>query len=41
MRFPTPIGDMTCGLFTLIGILTPIEARHQTGVGQMLDIESD
>jgi len=38
MRFPTPIGDMTCGLFTLIGILAAIEARHQTGVGQMLDM---
>jgi formyl-CoA transferase len=38
MRFPTPIADMTCGLFTLIGILAALEARHRTGVGQMLDI---
>ncbi len=38
MRFPTPIADMTCGLFTLIGVLTALEARHKTGVGQMLDM---
>jgi crotonobetainyl-CoA:carnitine CoA-transferase CaiB-like acyl-CoA transferase len=38
MRFPTPIADMTCGLFTLIGILAALEARHRTGVGQMLDM---
>jgi len=38
MRFPTPIADMTCGLFTLIGILSAIEARHKTGSGQMLDM---
>ncbi len=38
MRFPTPIADMTCGLFTLIGILAALEARHTTGLGQMLDM---
>jgi len=38
MRFPTPIADMTCGLFTLAGILAALEARHATGVGQMLDM---
>ncbi len=38
MRFPTPIADMTCGLFTLIGILAALEARHSTGSGQMLDM---
>ncbi|MCC6803556.1 MAG: CoA transferase [Anaerolineae bacterium] len=38
MRFPTPIADMTCGLFTLIGIQAALEARHATGVGQMLDM---
>ncbi len=38
MRFPTPIADMTCGLFTLIGILAALGARHKTGVGQMLDM---
>ncbi len=38
MRFPTPIADMTCGLFTLVGVLAALEARHKTGVGQMLDM---
>lgn len=38
MRFPTPIADMTCGLFTLIGIQAALEARHATGSGQMLDM---
>jgi crotonobetainyl-CoA:carnitine CoA-transferase CaiB-like acyl-CoA transferase len=38
LRFPTPIADMTCGLFTLIGILAALEARHSTGMGQMLDM---
>jgi formyl-CoA transferase len=38
MRFPTPIADMTCGLFTLVGILAALEARHATGSGQMLDM---
>lgn len=38
MRFPTPIADMTCGMFTAIGILAALQARHKTGVGQMLDM---
>ncbi|MEQ8675409.1 MAG: CaiB/BaiF CoA-transferase family protein [Aggregatilineales bacterium] len=37
MRFPTPIADMTCGLFTLIGILGALNARHSSGNGQFLD----
>lgn len=37
MRFPTPIADMTCGLFTLIGILAALNARHTTGQGQFID----
>ena len=37
MRFPTPIADMTCGMFTLIGILAALNARHTTGEGQFLD----
>jgi crotonobetainyl-CoA:carnitine CoA-transferase CaiB-like acyl-CoA transferase len=37
MRFPTPIADMTCGLFTLIGILAALYARHTTGIGQFID----
>lgn len=38
MRFPTPIADMTCGLFTLIGILSALHVRHGTGRGQFLDM---
>lgn len=38
MRFPTPIADMTCGLFTLIGILAALHVRHETGCGQFLDM---
>ena len=38
MRFPTPIADMTCGLFTVIGILAALRARDQNGVGQFIDM---
>ncbi len=38
MRFPTPIADMTCGLFTVIGILAAINARHKSGRGQFIDM---
>lgn len=37
MRFPTPMADLTCGLFTLIGILAALHARHRSGVGQFID----
>lgn len=37
MRFPTPIADMTCGLFTLVGILGALYARQTTGAGQFID----
>lgn len=37
MRFPTPIADMTCGLFTLIGILGALYVRHKTDKGQLID----
>ena len=38
MRFPTPIADMTCGLFTVIGILAALRAREHSGVGQFIDM---
>ena len=38
MRFPTPIADMTCGLFTVIGILAALRSRDQNGAGQILDM---
>ena len=37
MRFPTPMADMTCGLFTLIGILSALHVRHRNGAGQFID----
>lgn len=36
-RFPTPIADMTTGLFTIIGILAALHHRTQTGEGQFLE----
>jgi crotonobetainyl-CoA:carnitine CoA-transferase CaiB-like acyl-CoA transferase len=38
MRFPTPMADMTTGLYATIGILAALQARHQTGKGQLLDL---
>ncbi|MCA9896391.1 MAG: CoA transferase [Anaerolineae bacterium] len=38
MRFPTAMADITCGLFTIIGILGALYAREKSGAGQMLDI---
>ena len=38
MRFPTPIADMTCGLFTVIGILSSLYARARSGAGQFIDM---
>jgi crotonobetainyl-CoA:carnitine CoA-transferase CaiB-like acyl-CoA transferase len=37
MRFPTPMADLTCGLFTLIGILSALYARERSGQGQFID----
>jgi crotonobetainyl-CoA:carnitine CoA-transferase CaiB-like acyl-CoA transferase len=37
MRFLSPMADLTCGLFTLIGILTALYARERAGKGQFLD----
>lgn len=38
MRFPTPIADMTCGLFTVIGILAALRTRDLSGSGQFIDM---
>ncbi|MCY3574497.1 MAG: CaiB/BaiF CoA-transferase family protein [Chloroflexi bacterium] len=38
MRFPTPIADMTCGLFTVIGVLAALRARDHNGEGQFIDM---
>ena len=37
MRFPTPIADMTTGLFMLVGILAALHVRHSSGEGQFID----
>ena len=37
MRFLSPMADMTCGLFTLVGILTALRVRESTGRGQFID----
>jgi crotonobetainyl-CoA:carnitine CoA-transferase CaiB-like acyl-CoA transferase len=37
MRFPTPMADLSCGLFTLIGILSALYAREKSGRGQLID----
>lgn len=38
LRAGIPIGDLGGGIFAAIGILTALEARHQTGRGQHVDI---
>jgi len=38
MRFPTPMADMTTGLFAHSAILGALHARNTTGEGQFIDI---
>jgi len=41
IRFPTPMADITAGLYTLIGILSALYRRDGaggTGAGQFLDV---
>jgi formyl-CoA transferase/CoA:oxalate CoA-transferase len=38
MRFPTPMADMTTGLYAALGILAALQAREQTGKGQLIDL---
>ena len=37
-RVGTSVGDITAGLFTVIGILTALHDRERTGVGQHVDV---
>ena len=37
VRNPTPVSDMTAGLYAVIGILAALNHRHQTGVGQHVE----
>lgn len=38
MRFPTPMADMTTGMFGLIGVLAALHAGTQSGEGQFIDV---
>lgn len=38
MRFPTPMADMSTGLYATIGVLAALLARQNTGMGQLLDL---
>ena len=38
IRFPTPMSDITAGIYTVIGILTALLARAQSGIGQFIDV---
>ncbi|MDX1615380.1 MAG: CoA transferase [Candidatus Promineifilaceae bacterium] len=38
MRFPTPMADMTTGLYATIGVLAALQARQTSGRGQLLDL---
>jgi len=37
-RVGTSVGDITAGLFTVIGILTALQTRARTGEGQFVDV---
>jgi crotonobetainyl-CoA:carnitine CoA-transferase CaiB-like acyl-CoA transferase len=38
MRYPIAIADMTCGMYSAMGILASLYAREKTGRGQYLDM---
>ncbi len=38
MRFPTPMADISAGLYATIGILAALYAREQSGKGQFIDV---
>jgi crotonobetainyl-CoA:carnitine CoA-transferase CaiB-like acyl-CoA transferase len=38
MRYPIAIADMTCGMYSAMGILGALYAREKTGRGQFLDM---
>ena len=38
MRYPIAIADMTCGMYSTMGILAALFAREKTGRGQFLDM---
>src|SRR5438094_692849 len=38
MRYPIAIADMTCGMYSAMGILAALFNREKTGLGQVLDM---
>jgi len=38
MRYPIAIADMTCGMYSAMGILAALYGREKTGRGQFLDM---
>ncbi len=38
MRYPIAIADMTCGMYSAMGIMAALYAREKTGRGQSLDM---
>jgi formyl-CoA transferase/CoA:oxalate CoA-transferase len=38
IRFPTPMADISAGIYATIGILSALLAREKTGQGQFLDV---
>ena len=38
MRFPTPMADITAGLYALVGTLSALRVRDQSGKGQFIDV---
>jgi crotonobetainyl-CoA:carnitine CoA-transferase CaiB-like acyl-CoA transferase len=38
MRYPIAIADMTCGMYSAMGILAALYSREKTGRGQFLDM---
>src|SRR5437588_5035524 len=38
MRFPTPMSDISAGLYALVGILSALYARERSGQGQFIDV---
>jgi len=38
MRYPIAIADLTCGMYSTMGILAALFAREKTGRGQLLDM---
>ena len=38
IRFPTPIADLTAGIYTALAVISALYARERTGKGQAIDI---